>query len=111
MSIFKNITTEIDLDYLFNEGMTIDELEEAVQNYINEQEIIYYSRAIEYLSENDPSLNESMAIAEEFGYTPSQLNSELLATILYQQQLHEEWYNIKDEVEQIIDELETEEQE
>jgi hypothetical protein len=111
MSIFKNIKTEIDLDYLFDEGMTIDELEDAVQRYISEQEIIYYSNAIKYLSENDPSLNESMSIAEEFGYTPSQLNSEVLATLLYQRQLSEEWYNIKDDVEQIIEELEIEEQE
>jgi hypothetical protein len=111
MSIFKDIKTEIELDYLFNEGMTIDELEDAVQRYISEQEIIYYSNAIKYLSENDPSLNESMSIAEEFGYTPSQLNSEVLATLLYQRQLSEEWYNIKDDVEQIIEELETEEQE
>jgi len=111
MSIFKDIKTEIELDYLFNEGMTIDELEDAVQTYISEQEIIYYSNAIKYLSENDPSLNEPMSIAEEFGYTPSQLNSELLATLLYQRQLSEEWYNIKDDVEQIIEELETEEQE
>lgn len=106
MSIFKDITTEIELDYLFDEGMTIDELEDAVQRYISEQEIIYYSNAIEYLSENDPSLMESMSIAEEFGYTPSQLNSELLATLLYQRELYDEWAGIRDEVEQIIEELE-----
>lgn len=111
MSIFKDIKTEIDLNYLFDEGMTIDELEDAVQTYISEQGIIYYSNAIKYLSENDPSLNEAFDCAAEIGFEVQNLNSEILATLLYQRQLNKEWYDIKDDVEQIIEELETEEQE
>tara|TARA_R110002167_G_scaffold129423_1_gene312369 strand:- start:348 stop:776 length:429 start_codon:yes stop_codon:yes gene_type:complete len=48
--------------------------------YFNE-EVIYYSSAIRYLKENDPSLTESLEIATEYGYTTENLNSELLATL------------------------------
>jgi len=107
MSLFKDITTEIDLDYLFEEGMTIDQLDESVMQYIAEQEIIYYANAMNLLREFDPSLSESLEIAAEFGYEPQNLNSEILATLLHQQQLTNEWAEVRDEVEQIIEQLET----
>lgn len=73
----------------------IDELEER----ISEQEIIYYSRAIVYLQENDTSLCESLRLANELGYTTEQLNSELLATLLYQENLRYELNKIKGDIE------------
>ena len=48
--------------------------------YFNE-EVIYYSSAIRYLKDNDPSLTESLEIATEYGYEAKNLNSELLATL------------------------------
>lgn len=60
--------------------------DEAV-NYCYEQEIIYYYNAMEYLSENDASLNEGLELASELGYELKDLNSEILATLLYQQEL------------------------
>tara|TARA_B110000046_G_scaffold62766_1_gene70253 strand:- start:1054 stop:1476 length:423 start_codon:yes stop_codon:yes gene_type:complete len=48
--------------------------------YFNE-EVIYYSTAIRYLKDNDPSLTESLEIATEYGYEAKNLNSELLATL------------------------------
>ena len=59
--------------------------------YFNE-EVIYYSTAIRYLKENDPSLCESLEIATEYGYTTNNLNSELLAT-LHASQKKEETFN------------------
>ena len=44
-------------------------------------EIIYYSKAIEYLKEHDASLNESLEIAAEMGFTLENLNSETLASL------------------------------
>jgi len=78
-------------------------LTDEVQTAISQEEVIYYSRAMEYLSENDASLNESLAIAEEMGYTPSALSSEILATLLKQQNLTNEWSEMSDEVESLID--------
>ena len=59
-----------------------DELFNDLQDngYFNE-EVIYYSSAIRYLKENDPSLTESLEIATEYGYEAKNLNSELLASL------------------------------
>ena len=50
------------------------------QNYFD-VEIIYYSKAMEYLKENDFSLTESLEIAAEYGYNTENLNSEVLASL------------------------------
>ena len=55
-----------------------DDLQE--NGYFNE-EVIYYSSAIRYLKENDPSLTESLEIATEYGYEAKNLNSEVLASL------------------------------
>lgn len=98
--------SDLDLNYYYQEGMTFDEFQEAIYQSITENEIIYYSNAIEYLSENDPSLNESMSIASELGYTTENLNSELLATLLYQQDLHEEFSELCSEIEDYFEDYE-----
>lgn len=61
--------------------------EDQAVEFCQEQDIIYYSRAIEYLAENDASLVDSLALAHEYGFTLDKLNSETLATILYQHNL------------------------
>ena len=87
------------------DGELFDSEQEA-EEYCYEQEIIYYYNAIKYLAEHDPSLVESLELACDMGYlTPTtyttdsgnpknvlgyninNLNSELLATLLYQQEL------------------------
>ena len=69
LSIKEDLT---DVNYLFFD----------LQNngYFNE-EVIYYSTAIRYLKENDPSLTESLEIATEYGYEAENLNSEVLASL------------------------------
>ena len=71
-------------EYLSNkEDLTdVNDLFDDLQNngYFNE-EVIYYSSAIRYLKDNDPSLTESLEIATEYGYEAKNLNSELLATL------------------------------
>lgn len=64
-----------------------DDFAEKIQDRINEQEIIYYSKAIEYLADHDASLMEAMELADDMGYATKDLNSELLATLVYQQNL------------------------
>ena len=76
----------IDDQYL-DEQVKFDDYNEAIE-YCYEQEIIYYSKAMNYLIENDVSLKDSLAIATEYGIDdPSKLNSEYLATIHYQDAL------------------------
>ena len=76
----------IDDQYL-DDQVKFDDYDQAIE-YCYEQEIIYYSKAMNYLIENDASLKDSLAIATEYGIDdPSKLNSEYLATIHYQDAL------------------------
>jgi hypothetical protein len=84
---------------LYSEITTIEELTERIEERIQETEVIYYSEAINILKEEDQSLTESFEIAEEFGYTLKNLNSEVLATLIIQQRLNEELYYFVKEVE------------
>lgn len=79
----------------FCEKLTYD-----LYDWVREQEIIYYSRAVEYLSDNDPSFNRAMELASEFWYETKDLNSELLATLVYQDDLQ---HNIPDCMREIED--------
>lgn len=83
-----------------------DSFYEYVQDRIYEQEIIYYHTAIEYLKEHDPSLRISLELAAEYGHDLQNLNSELLATLLYQQNLSEALAEICPYVEDYFNALE-----
>lgn len=102
----KAFTTDIDLVNSYNEGMSFSEFNEDIDTVIQQSEIIYYSEAMKYLSENDNSLCESLELASELGYTTENLNSELLATLLYQQYLMNQWQEIYQEIEEYFEEYE-----
>lgn len=68
-------------------------------------EVIYYSNAIEYLSKNDPSLHESLEIAEEFGYSPKDLSSEILASLLKSENTRRDWYDEESDVQDFLNNL------
>lgn len=87
-----NLKAFIDLEYILNNKdiEDIEELREAIQDQINEADIIYYSEAFDYLKNNDLSLKRSLTLANDFGYTPKDLNSEILASLLLQNDLNEE---------------------
>ena len=61
--------------------------------------IIYYARAMEYLSENDPSLKDSLEIASEMGYTPDNLSSEILASLLASRLECDRFYELQCDIE------------
>lgn len=101
----KSKNSELDFSYVYQDGMTFSEYEDAIDTYIRESsDIIYYSNAIEFLKENDPSLMDSLQLAADLGYTPDNLNSEILATLLNQQMLFEEWGEISSEMEEYFEE-------
>lgn len=77
----------IDIPYFLDDDITsFDELRDAIDDGNGfDVEIIYYSNAINYLVQNDPSLNESLSIASELGFTPDNLSSEILASLLASQ--------------------------
>ena len=87
-----------DLYEAYEEGQTFDEFLEAAEIYISESDIIYCSAAMEYLSENDPSLNRSLSIAMELRYTISDIDSETLARLLLQESMMESLNSILNEI-------------
>lgn len=95
---------DIDLSYEIENNMPddIDAFMDIMQERVNEIEVIYYSNAMEYLTENDTSLQYSLEIAKNMGYTIENINSELLATLLKQQEASEHIYDYKDEIEKLF---------
>ena len=87
----KKIVQVCDLTHFNDEISTLDELKELIlEEFIHTFEIVYYSNAIKFLHENDPSLQESLSLASDLGYDLTSLNSEILATILAQDLASEE---------------------
>lgn len=94
---FKELITEsflgdyIDHEYIYaHETLdNEDDLREKIETMIQEYEIVYYHKAMAYLTENDPSLSESLSLASEYGFSLDKLNSETLATIHIQQKMME----------------------
>jgi hypothetical protein len=74
-------------------------------------EIIYYRNAMEYLMERDTSLQESLEIAHEYGYTTDNLNSELLASLLASRECREEFMSYEDEITEFFNSLDEEDEE
>ena len=93
---------DIDLANLYCEEDNFDEFNDKVYEAISYEDVIYYSEAIKYLSREDASLSNSLDIASEYGYEVKDLNSELLATLLYQQRLTEQWYEMSEQVEELF---------
>lgn len=120
---FKGLAIDIDFNYAFvsNEVATKDLLIDLkdldhddrfyhLEDILNENqmlvvEVTLYSRAISYLAENDPSLKESLEIAHEYGYTVSNIHSELLASLLATRELSDEWNELQDEINAFFAEL------
>lgn len=94
-------------DYTDLGEMLKEELEESDELF--NIEIIYYATAMEYLMENDCSLQESMGLAHDMGYTADNINSELLASILASQNAREEFDDLWCKVENHFEEIAFEE--
>jgi hypothetical protein len=111
------LSTEVDvLNYVDIDNIDMSNPFDSICEMIEDNngfdnEIIYYSNAMDYLSENDPSLQESLGLAYDMGYTADNLNSEILATLLASQNVRDEFYQLEDEINEFFEELEEEEEE
>lgn len=82
---------------------TIDELEEYLEdNNLFDVEIIYYTRAMNYLMDHDFSLQQSLELANDMGYSLDQLSSEILASLLASKNARDDFYDKRDEIERVI---------
>ena len=103
--LWNNSCVEVSLE----EFSSWEELSDYVEeNNMCNEDVIYYASAINYLSNEDPSLTESLEIASEYGYTADALNSEVLATLLKSQRNRDAFYNMEDELTEYFDSLEEE---
>ena len=105
---YNTLSIDIDLAYFADEDHTCyEDLESAIEDGDGfNVDIIYYSNAMKYLSENDPSLSESLSIAAGMGFSVESLNSEILASLLASQNAREDFYHLRDEIEEFFNELE-----
>jgi intracellular sulfur oxidation DsrE/DsrF family protein len=94
-----------------DEVNSFDDVYEAIENDRGfEVEIIYYTNAMEYLMERDPSLRESLEIAEEYGYTPSNITSEVLASLLASKECREEFMEYENMITEFFNSLDEEDE-
>ena len=103
------------INYVDIEDIDFSDAFNSIYDMVNDKggfdiEIIYYSNAIKYLQENDASLQESLEIAEEYGYELKNLNSEVLASLLASRNSQESFHDVRDEIEEFFTELEEDEE-
>lgn len=97
--------TDIDLGYMLDDGKysDVDELMEDLRERVYEIEVIYYSNAMEYLTENDISLRKSIELAIDAGCDMKNVSSETLATLLKQQNVMETVEEYRDELSELFE--------
>ena len=111
----ENFFNGLDLEISINDFVNFEDIDfENAFDSINEIldnnsgfdiEIIYYTNAIEYLQKNDPSLNESLEIAIDFGYSLEKISSEVLASLLASKNAVENFYNLESEINNFFNDL------
>ena len=107
----QNLETEIDLLSMVDiDNIDFNNAFDSIYEMIEDNngfdiEIIYYSNAIDYLSENDPSLQESLNIAHELGFSVDSLNSELLASLLITENVKNDFYELENDINDFFEQL------
>ena len=107
----RELDTEIDvLNYVDIDNIDPVNPFESIFEMIEESngfdiEILYYSNAMNYLSENDPSLQESLEIASDYGFDVQSLNSEILASLLASKLVRDEFNDLESEINDFFEEL------
>lgn len=96
---------DIDVNLEGEEIETFDDLRTYLEDngHFN-VEIIYYSNAMEYLSENDNSLTESLALANDMGCDLANLNSETLASLLASENTRKDFEELEGEITELLEE-------
>ena len=73
-----------------------------LNNGLMDVEIPYYGSAMQFLFENDPSLKDSLHLANDMGFDSENLTSEILASILATDMLKNELKEKKEEIEALF---------
>ena len=115
-NFLSELSTEIDvLNYVDIDSIDMSNPFDSIYQMIEDNngfdiEIIYYSNAIDFLAEHDPSLQESLEIASEYEYEANNLNSEILASLLASEIARDEFHYFESEINDFFEDLEGEEE-
>jgi hypothetical protein len=83
----------------FDQENAVDSLQELIQDGGGfDIEVIYYANAMDYLRDNDPSLQESLELASDMGFELENLNSETLASLLKSQNEQENFNELQNKI-------------
>jgi len=104
------------MDYVNIDDIDFSNAYQSIYEMIDDEggfnvDIIYYSNAIDYLAKNDPSLDESLELADEFGFELSKLNSEVLASLLASEKCRDDFSALETDIEEFFNELNEEDDE
>ena len=106
IELFNSFNLDIDLssiDFDIDNLNNYEEFEELLtENNLLDTDIIYYSNAIEYLQKHDNSLKLSLGLAIDLGYNLADINSEILASILQSDNLRNELYECRTEIDNFL---------
>jgi hypothetical protein len=96
-------------DYMQDDELDYEGINNAydLEQFLEEKgafniDIIYYSKAMEYLAENDNSLKESLEIASEYGFELENINSETLASLHASQKARNDFWEIEKDINNIL---------
>lgn len=114
-NFLSNLDTEICVtDYVNIEDIDFENAYSSILDKIDYEggfdvEIIYYGSAMDYLRKNDPSLNESLGLAHEMGFSLYKLNSEILASLLASENARTSFYELDSEINEFFQSMYDEE--
>jgi len=81
----------VNFDYVWHKDQSFDTLKQRVHSAIRKNVISDSHNAMEYLTVHDTGLELSLKLADLAGYQPIDLASTILATLLCQDKLHNDW--------------------
>ena len=109
IKLFEDYAEDIDIDYILNYyeiGEDINDSDDLLELIEDNNgfniDIIYYSKAIKYLSEHDASLRSSIEMAIDMGFDLENISSETLASLHASQKAREDFHDITDEIDEIL---------
>jgi Asp-tRNA(Asn)/Glu-tRNA(Gln) amidotransferase B subunit len=84
LDICNYLYKDYEVETIIKSDNPFDKLLETIDEngIFNDIYVMYCNDAMDYLKDNDPSLQESLGLAHDLGYTAENLNSELLASLL-----------------------------
>lgn len=84
IDICRYLYDDSEVESIITNSNPFDKLLETITDngIFNDIYIMYYTVALDFLRDNDPSLQDSLGLAHDLGFTAENLNSELLASLL-----------------------------